>query len=183
MSWPRQRGRRAPVSGGEKILEPLHRKRTVALPVGPAWDQAPKMFFCSFWQRRGKQMGGKCQPAPDQSAGIARRTVLVVEDEVLLRMAVSAHLRDAGFAVVEAVDADEAIELLRADPSIQFVFSDVMMPGAIDGNQLATLIGERYPAIRVLLTSGVAQRNARAFIAKPYSFRELQRRIEAMLPA
>jgi len=105
----------------------------------------------------------------------------VVEDEVLLRMAVSAHLRDAGFAVVEAVGADEAIELLRADPSIQLVFSDVMMPGTVDGNQLATLIGERYPAIHVLLTSGVAQRHARAFIAKPYSFRELERRIERIL--
>jgi CheY-like chemotaxis protein len=108
--------------------------------------------------------------------------VLVVEDEVVLRMAVSAHLREAGFVVVEAVDAEEAVELVRANRAIQLVFSDIMMPGAMDGDQLAIWISERYPEIRILLASGVAQRGEQPFIAKPYSFLDLQRRIEAMLP-
>ena len=126
-------------------------------------------------------MHGECQPAPEGPARTAQRTVLVVEDEVVLRMAVSAHLREAGFVVVEAVDAEEAVELVRANRAIQLVFSDIMMPGAMDGDQLAIWISERYPEIRILLASGVAQRGEQPFIAKPYSFLDLQRRIEAML--
>jgi len=106
----------------------------------------------------------------------------VVEDEVVLRMAVGAHLREAGFVVVEAVDADEAVDLLGANRAIQLVFSDIMMPGTMDGEQLAAWIGARYPEIRILLTSGVTQRGSQPFLAKPYSFLELQRRIEEILP-
>ena len=126
-------------------------------------------------------MGGECQPAPAVPAEAAQRVVLVVEDEVVLRMAVSAHLRDAGFVVIEAVDAEEAIELLRANHRIQLVFSDITMPGTMDGDQLADWISDRYPEIRILLTSGITQRGQQSFIAKPYSFLELQRRIENML--
>lgn len=127
-------------------------------------------------------MSGECQPLPEKSAETAYRMVLVVEDEVVLRMAVSAHLRDAGFVVVEAVSADEAVELLSANRSIQLVFSDVMMPGTMDGEELAAWISERYPEVPVLLASGVAQRGQMPFIGKPYSFLELQRRVEQMLP-
>ena len=126
-------------------------------------------------------MGGECQPVPAGPAEAAQRVVLVVEDEVVLRMAVSAHLRNAGFVVVEAVDAQEAVELLRANRRIQLVFSDITMPGTMDGDQLAEWISERYPAIRILLTSGISQRGRQPFIAKPYSFIELERRIEQML--
>ncbi len=126
-------------------------------------------------------MGGECQPAPAGPAEAAQRVVLVVEDEVVLRMAVSAHLRDAGFVVIEAVDAEEAVELLRANHKIQLVFSDITMPGTMDGDLLAEWISERYPAIRILLTSGISQRGRQPFIAKPYSFIELERRIEQML--
>ena len=107
--------------------------------------------------------------------------VLVVEDEVVLRMAVCAHLREAGVVVIEAVDAEEAVELLSANKSISLVFSDINMPGPADGNDLAAWISSRYPDIKVLLTSGVAREGGPPFIGKPYSFVELQRRIEAML--
>ncbi len=126
-------------------------------------------------------MGGECQPAPAGPAEAAQRIVLVVEDEVVLRMAVSAHLRDAGLVVIEAVDAEEAVELLNANRTIQLVFSDITMPGAVDGDQLAEWISGRYPEIRILLTSGITQRGQQPFIAKPYSFIQLQRRIEEML--
>jgi CheY-like chemotaxis protein len=126
-------------------------------------------------------MGGEFQPVPAGPAEAAQRVVLVVEDEVVLRMAVSAHLRDAGFVVIEAVDAEEAIELLRANHRIQLVFSDITMPGTMDGDQLADWISDRYPEIRILLTSGITQRGQQPFIAKPYSFLQLQRRIEQML--
>jgi CheY-like chemotaxis protein len=126
-------------------------------------------------------MGGECQPVPSGPAEAAKRVVLVVEDEVVLRMAVSAHLRDAGFVVIEAVDAEEAVELLHANHNIRLVFSDITMPGAMDGDRLAEWIGDRYPEIRILLTSGITQRGRQAFIAKPYSFLELERRIEEMI--
>ena len=126
-------------------------------------------------------MGGECQPVPAGPAEAAQRVVVVVEDEVVLRMAVSAHLRDAGFVVIEAVDAQEAVELLRVDRRIQLVFSDITMPGTMDGDQLAEWISGRYPEIRILLTSGITQRGQQPFIAKPYSFIELQRRIQEML--
>ena len=127
-------------------------------------------------------MSGECQPAPAGRPEAAERTVLVVEDEVILRMAVSAHLRDAGFIVIEAVSADEAVELVSANRAIQLVFSDVMMPGTMDGSELAAWIGERHPEVRVLLASGVDHSGPQPFIAKPYSFTELQQRIERMLP-
>jgi len=107
--------------------------------------------------------------------------VLVVEDEVVLRMAVCAHLRDAGFVVIEAVDAGEAVDLLSANKSIALVFSDINMPGVADGNDLAAWIASRYPEIKVLLTSGIARHDGPPFIGKPYSFVELHRRIRAML--
>jgi len=126
-------------------------------------------------------MGGECQPVPAGPAEAEQRVVLVVEDEVILRMAVSAHRREAGLIVIEAVDAEEAVELLRANHKIGLVFSDITMPGTMDGDQLAEWISERYPAIRILLTSGISQRGRQPFIAKPYSFIELERRIEQML--
>lgn len=115
-------------------------------------------------------------------ARAAPPVVLVVEDEVVLRMAVCAHLREAGFVVVEAVDAEEAVELLAGNKSIALVFSDINLPGPIDGDALVAWIASRYPDIKVLLTSGVARQGGPPFIAKPYSFTELQRRIEALLP-
>jgi CheY-like chemotaxis protein len=126
-------------------------------------------------------MGGECQPVPAGPAEAAQQVVLVVEDEVVLRMAVSAHLRDAGFVVIEAVDAEEAVELLNANHRIRLMFSDITMPGPMDGDQLAALVSDRYPEIRILMTSGITQRGRQPFLAKPYSFVELQRRIEEML--
>src|SRR6476660_4247120 len=125
----------------------------------PIWDQPPKRSFPFIVSSVAQEiMGGECQPVPAGPAEAAQRVVLVVEDEVILRMAVSAHLREAGFIVIEAVDAEEAVELLRANHKIGLVFSDITMPGTMDGDQLAEWISERYPEILILLTSGVTQR-------------------------
>jgi CheY-like chemotaxis protein len=126
-------------------------------------------------------MSGECRPVPQAPTRAAPPVVLVVEDEVILRMAVCAHLRDGGFVVIEAVDAEEAVELLSANKSIALVFSDINMPGPADGDDLAAWIASRYPDIKVLLTSGIAREGGPPFISKPYSFVELQRRINAML--
>jgi CheY-like chemotaxis protein len=102
--------------------------------------------------------------------------VLVVEDEVLVRFALAEFLRDCGFRVLEAADADEAIALLRHDLAVQVVLTDVEMPGRLNGFGLARWIREQRPAIRVVITSGHAQAAREAselcaeadYVAKPY---------------
>lgn len=101
--------------------------------------------------------------------------VLVVEDEFLVRMAIVDHLEDAGFEVLEAGDADEAISILTSDLSVRLVFTDVDMPGSMDGLKLAAAVRDRWPPIKIVVTSG--HRNVRAedlpaevrFFQKPYN--------------
>jgi CheY-like chemotaxis protein len=99
--------------------------------------------------------------------------VLVAEDDVLVRVALAEALRAAGFAVIEANRADDALAYIRAGGKVDLVFSDIQMPGAIDGRQLAALLAEDDPAIPVILTSGDIQPEAGAqahlFVAKPYT--------------
>lgn len=79
--------------------------------------------------------------------------VLVVEDEWLVRIAIAAFLRDEGFLVEEAADADEAVAALAAG-DIDIVFSDIHMPGSLNGLDLARWIGTAYRDLPVILTSG-----------------------------
>jgi CheY-like chemotaxis protein len=83
------------------------------------------------------------------------QTVLVVEDEVLVRMAVSQQLRECGYNVVEAANADEALTVLRHhNISMHIVLSDVEMPGSMDGFALATWIRQNRPDLKVILARG-----------------------------
>ena len=101
--------------------------------------------------------------------------VLILEDEAVIRMGAIHIVEDAGFAVVEARNADEAIEILERRRDIQAVFSDIRMSGLMDGFKLAHAIRGRWPPIHLLLTSGTIvpddmklPANSR-FIRKPYS--------------
>lgn len=119
-------------------------------------------------------------------SGKAAVTVLVVEDDVLLRAAAVAHLQDCGFSVVEAPSGDHARILMRQTPDIGIVFSDVQMPGSMDGVALAQWIASECPWVKVLLTSGrrVPQQSvAWRFLAKPYTFAELERQVISLLAA
>jgi DNA-binding NtrC family response regulator len=85
------------------------------------------------------------------------RTILVVEDEVLIRMAISQYLRDCGFKVIEAANADEAMLVLqRPDLTIDVVLSDVEMPGSMDGVALANWIKKNKDNLDVIIVSGPA---------------------------
>jgi len=88
---------------------------------------------------------------PDRDA---LTTVLLVEDETLVRMHGAGILEDAGYKVLEAGNADEALEVLAQHDEVRLLFSDVDMPGSMDGLALAALVHERWPDIRLLLTSG-----------------------------
>jgi len=80
--------------------------------------------------------------------------VLVVEDEMLLRIRAVEMVEDAGFTSVEAVDADEAVAILESRSDIALVFTDIQMPGTMDGLKLARIVHRRWPAIRIILVSG-----------------------------
>lgn len=101
-------------------------------------------------------------------------SVLVVEDEMLIRMSVVDEFEDAGFNVLEAANADEALKLLAIHPEIEAVFTDIDMPGSIDGMKLAELVQLSHPDMAILLTSGYLKVPKSdlpyqfAFVAKPY---------------
>lgn len=80
--------------------------------------------------------------------------VLVVEDEMLLRMRAVDMVEDAGFTPVEAVDADEAVAILESRSDIALLFTDIQMPGSMDGLKLAHTVRERWPPIKIILVSG-----------------------------
>ena len=118
----------------------------------------------------------------------ARPTVLVVEDEILIRMMVSESLRHAGCEVVEAASADEALEVLSASTGPDVLITDVKMPGAVDGLELASRVRKAHPGLKVVITSGHAPaRNADgladAFLAKPFALEHLVGRVRALVGA
>ena len=86
--------------------------------------------------------------------GRKRPVVLVVEDELLIRMDAVDMLRGAGFDVIEAVNADEAIMILEGGSTIDVVFTDIQMPGSMDGLKLAQAVRGRWPPIKIIATSG-----------------------------
>jgi len=88
-------------------------------------------------------------------SGTKRPVVLIVEDEFLIRMDAVDMVKSAGFEVVEAENADEAIIILEDRPDITVVFTDVQMPGSMDGLKLAAAIRGRWPPIKIVATSGL----------------------------
>jgi DNA-binding NtrC family response regulator len=83
-----------------------------------------------------------------------RRVVLIVEDEFLVRLAATAMVEEAGFEAVEAANADEAIAVLEARPDIRVVFTDIVMPGSMDGLKLAAHVRGKWPFVKIIATSG-----------------------------
>ena len=80
--------------------------------------------------------------------------VLIVEDEFLIRAATADAIREAGFEVLEAANADRAIAILESRSDVQVVFTDIHMPGSMDGAKLARAIKDRWPPVRLIATSG-----------------------------
>jgi CheY-like chemotaxis protein len=118
--------------------------------------------------------------------GTKRPIVLMVEDEALIRLNAVEMLTAAGYEVLEAANADEAIEILEARPDISILFTDIQMPGSIDGLKLAHAVRHRWPPIKIVTSSGHVNLteddlpDGARFVPKPYSdadivstFREL----------
>jgi two-component sensor histidine kinase len=113
--------------------------------------------------------------------------VLVVEDEMVLRMRAVDIVEDAGFAAVEAVNADEAISILEARSDISLLFTDIQMPGSMDGLKLAHAVHDRWPAIKIILVSGQvdpseAERPTDSrFFGKPLGVEEMTAQLQVMI--
>ena len=88
------------------------------------------------------------------NAKVPRVLVLLVEDEPVIRAVAAIHLEEAGFETVEAANADEAITLLESELEIRIVFTDIDMPGSMDGLKLAASIKGRWPPIKIVITTG-----------------------------
>ena len=84
-------------------------------------------------------------------------TVLIVEDEAIVRDLVAEELEEAGFTVVIAVNADHAISILEDRLDIHLVFTDIDMPGSMDGLKLAAAVRDRWPPIHIIITTGKAR--------------------------
>ena len=90
--------------------------------------------------------------APGVTAALPN--VLIVEDEMMLRMRAVDIVEDAGFTPIEAVNADDALAILESRSDIEMLFTDIQMPGSIDGLKLAYAVHERWPKIKIILVSG-----------------------------
>ena len=116
--------------------------------------------------------------------------VLVVEDEPLVRMTASDELDEAGFQVLEATNADEALRVLEArSDEVQVLFTDVDMPGSMNGMALAEQVYQRWPHVLLLISSGYARPHPDEipdhgqFVPKPYRGATLVRHIMEMMQA
>ncbi|WP_018963994.1 response regulator [Ancylobacter sp. FA202] len=113
--------------------------------------------------------------------------VLVVEDEALLRFDIADYLAENGFEVHEAASADQALKILEAVPEIRLVFTDIDMPGSMDGLKLSAAVRDRWPPVHIIVTSGnriagKAELPAGSlFFTKPYMPADIARSMQGLL--
>lgn len=124
---------------------------------------------------------------PTQYGRMEKITVLVVEDETLIRMGTAYMLQDAGYGVVEAADADAAIGILENSTDIRVVLTDIKMPGMLCGLKLARAVFDRWPPIHLIVASGLSIPSETEFpgmarfIRKPYAPDHILRTLDEML--
>ncbi|MBZ5758594.1 MULTISPECIES: response regulator [Rhizobium] len=118
-----------------------------------------------------------------------KMTVLVVEDEALIRLDIVCALEDAGFEVLEAPNVANAVAVLTAHPEICAVFTDVDMPGSMDGLKLAAVVSMQWPDTKIIVTSGRCNVQpsdlpaASRFVGKPYHPETIINNLSQMLAA
>ena len=118
-------------------------------------------------------------------------TVLVVDDDILIRVVIAEYLRDCGYRVLESANGQEAATALKSETQIDVVFADVHAGGNLDGFSLAQWVRQQRPGVHVILTSSVSKAALKAddlcedgpVMQKPYDHREVARRIRSLLAA
>jgi two-component system, response regulator PdtaR len=122
----------------------------------------------------------------ETASDFASKIILIVEDEAALRFVIATVLReDGGFSVVEAHTADEALLYLRSGNPVDLVFTDVRMPGTIDGVRLSLLVREEFPHVGIMMTSGNLLQHERLdgvpLVVKPYDLEQVLTQITSAL--
>ena len=116
-------------------------------------------------------------------------SVLVVEDEALIRMDIADQLEREGFFIFEAANADQAIVVLNAEPSVRIMFTDIDMPGSMDGLKLAAAVRDRFPPVQIIVTSGHRSVEmdempaGSVFFSKPYQHAAVMASMRRLLAA
>jgi CheY-like chemotaxis protein len=112
----------------------------------------------------------------------AAPTILVVEDEILVRLWVTDELRANGFTVLEAANGDEAVQILSSAVAVDLVFTDIRMPGVMDGVALGQWLRKERPGLKVMIASAYLMAScAHAFVVKPYSILSVVQKIKELL--
>jgi DNA-binding NtrC family response regulator len=115
-----------------------------------------------------------------------RAVILIVEDDTLLRMHAAEIIEEAGFQVIEAENADVAMRVLESRNDVGIMFTDIDMPGSMNGLKLARAVADRWPPIRILATSGHFKLHdgdlpvGGQFIAKPYRAHQIISTLQAL---
>jgi PAS domain S-box-containing protein len=137
--------------------------------------------------RAGGGEARSAAPAPEAALPGGNETILVVDDEAALAEIATVNLSALGYRVLQAADAGEALGILEGSEGIDLLFSDIILPGPMDGYRLAAEVRKRWPHIRILVTSGFSKRReetmqgdsadslmlARRLLHKPYTRAEL----------
>lgn len=116
-------------------------------------------------------------------------TILVVEDDEILRTCTANVVADAGFSPVQAANAAEAFAILESRSDIALLFTDIQMPGSMDGLDLARTVHERWPAIKIILVSGRVELSERErpvnsrFSQKPFAIKQMLQGLQEMISA
>jgi len=156
----------------------------VFIGQGPAFSMTPKAARLTLFQ-----LAQVLHDMAATEASSAIGVVLLVEDEPLVRELGALILGEAGYSVIEAASAPEALQTLEAGARVHLLFTDINMPGELDGLQLARVVADRWPAVRLLVSSGQSQpgvddlpRDGR-FIPKPYIAEDMLRHVDELLEA
>lgn len=123
---------------------------------------------------------GEAMPTPESNS------ILVVEDETLVRMMIADDLRQAGFRIIEAANAEDALKVLHTSVAVDMVVTDIRMPGSLDGLDLARKIRVNWPNLKIVIVSSehrssLAAAPTDAVFGKPYRPTELIDRINQLL--
>jgi PAS domain S-box-containing protein len=155
----------------------------------PGQGTSVRIFLPAFVE--GNDGARTKEPAslPDEEIPKGRETILVVEDDARVRRVAVMRLRDAGYSVLEAAKGSDALELLSTHPEIGLLFTDIIMPGGMTGDELAKHARGLRPDIKVLFTSGYAEPSIAgkqftqpgSWLQKPYSARALATRLRELL--
>ena len=122
-----------------------------------------------------------------QSKPLSQPAILIVEDEVLIRMQLASIVEEAGFTVFEAGTADEAIQIMEVNESINVLMTDISMPGSMDGLKLSHFVKKRWPPIKIVVASGHLKVGRHdlpdqdIFLEKPYNTPRLRQLLDEIV--